>query len=93
MHRLCMGQSSKSLCQFSCILQETVMFKTREPGLVVRSHPGNLVRTFQLEIQRAGDFLFFFLDLSGARLIHLSYSELLGPKHRSRQGGSGWVSP
>ena len=29
-----MGQSSKSLCQFSCILQETVMFKTRGPGFV-----------------------------------------------------------
>lgn len=29
-----MGQSSKSLRQFSCILQETVMFKTRGPGFV-----------------------------------------------------------
>ena len=64
------------------------MFKTRGPGLVVRSHAGNLVRTFQLEIQRAGDFFFFFLDFSGARLIHLSCGELLGPEHPSKQGGS-----
>ena len=69
------------------------MFKTRGPGLVIRSHSRILVRTFQLEIQRAGDFLFFVLGLSGARLIHLSCGELLGPKHRSRQGGSWWVSP
>ena len=54
---------------------------------------GTRLRKFQLEIQRAGDFLVFCLDLSGARLIHLSCSELLGPKHRSRQSGSWWVSP
>lgn len=55
------------------------MFKTRGPGLVIRSHSGNLVRTFQLEIQRAGDFLFFFLDLSGARLIPLVMRRVIRP--------------